>query len=91
MKINSNYIRFITYKRKYSKRDVFTNKHRYLSTYLCTYVTTYISTYLLINLLTYLITNIASNLSKNTILDVTRIIPISSISIYALHLQIYSY
>ena len=63
MKINSNYIRFITYKRKYSKRDVLTNKHRYLSTYLCTYVTTYISTYLLINLVTYLITNTRNPLS----------------------------
>ena len=61
--LNSNYIRFITYKRRYSKRDVLTNKHRYLSTYLCTYVTTYISTYLLINLLTYLITNIRNPLS----------------------------
>ena len=57
MKKNSNYIRFITYKRNYIKRDVLTNKHMYLSTYLCTYVTTYIHTYLLINLLTYLLTN----------------------------------
>ena len=42
MKINSYYVRFITYKRKYRKRDVLTNKHTYLSTYFCTYVTTYI-------------------------------------------------